>query len=591
MKILVVDDDHMILEMLENLLGLFGYQAILARDGQQAWETYQRGDIRMVITDLMMPRMNGIELCKKIRAFGGGQYTYIIVLTGFGQKEEMIEVFEGGADDYIPKPFDKEELKARVKTGERIIRLEEKHRQLQNSLLEGNNKIRTVFDSLHEEIVSIDNNRRIVSVNQAYINNRSVVSRDIIGKDFCTENFCTLPAGKEKISLSATFEKIFRTGDPEFLRSTIENYKGVTAHKEIHCLPVKNKAGKVFQIVVVTRDVTRDQQKADEIQKLNAELRQAVEQIRAKNETLENTLKQLKESQSQILQSEKMASIGQLAAGVAHEINNPTGFLGSNLKTLSDYMEDISSLVTDYRSFMRNIRSDRYGETDTAAFVERMSQISEKEASIDIDYILEDIPDLIKESREGTDRIKKIIVNLKDFAHPGDDVKKMADINDCLDSTLNIVWNEIKYKAEVSKQYGELPLVKCYPNQLNQVFLNLLVNAAQAIPDRGRIDIRTRSFNNQVEIIISDNGTGIPEEYLSKVFDPFFTTKPVGKGTGLGLNVAFNIIQKHQGIINIESTAGEGTVFTIKLPVGHAENETDDNSWNDQKQAGVSPTG
>ena len=455
MKILVVDDDHMILEMLENLLGLFGYQAILARDGQQAWETYQRGDIRMVITDLMMPRMNGIELCKKIRAFGGGQYTYIIVLTGFGQKEEMIEVFEGGADDYIPKPFDKEELKARVKTGERIIRLEEKHRQLQNSLLEGNNKIRTVFDSLHEEIVSIDNNRRIVSVNQAYINNRSVVSRDIIGKDFCTENFCTLPAGKEKISLSATFEKIFRTGDPEFLRSTIENYKGVTAHKEIHCLPVKNKAGKVFQIVVVTRDVTRDQQKADEIQKLNAELRQAVEQIRAKNETLENTLKQLKESQSQILQSEKMASIGQLAAGVAHEINNPTGFLSSNLKTLSDYMEDISSLVTDYRSFMRNIRSDRYGETDTAAFVERMSQISEKEASIDIDYILEDIPDLIKESREGTDRIKKIIVNLKDFAHPGDDVKKMADINDCLDSTLNIVWNEIKYKAEVSKQYGE----------------------------------------------------------------------------------------------------------------------------------------
>jgi signal transduction histidine kinase len=160
------------------------------------------------------------------------------------------------------------------------------------------------------------------------------------------------------------------------------------------------------------------------------------------------------------------------------------------------------------------------------------------------------------------------VINLKDFAHPGEQKLKYADINKNMESTLNVVWNELKCKARVVKEYGDLPEVRCYPQQLNQVFVNLLVNAAQVIEKEGEIRIATRALDGKVEIKISDTGKGIPEENLSKIFDPFFTTKEVGKGTGLGLNVAYNIIEKHKGTIDVESTVGKGATFTIRLPLG-----------------------
>jgi signal transduction histidine kinase len=185
---------------------------------------------------------------------------------------------------------------------------------------------------------------------------------------------------------------------------------------------------------------------------------------------------------------------------------------------------------------------------------------------------MEDIPNLIQESRDGLDRIKKIVMDLKNFSHPGEDTLKLTDINQCLDSTLNIVWNELKYKASIVKDYSDMTEVKCYPQQLNQVFINILVNAAQAIEKQGEIRIATRQTGDQVEIAISDTGQGIPEKNLNRIFDPFFTTKPVGKGTGLGLNVSYNIIKKHEGTITVHSELGKGTTFIIRVPVnGPAE--------------------
>ncbi len=163
-------------------------------------------------------------------------------------------------------------------------------------------------------------------------------------------------------------------------------------------------------------------------------------------------------------------------------------------------------------------------------------------------------------------KIKEIVIGLKDFAHPGEHKLNYADINKNK-STLNVVWNELKYKARVVKEYGELPQVKCYSQQINQVFVNLLVNAAQAIAKEGEIRISTRKIDDSVEIKISDTGAGIPKENLSKIFDPFFTTKEVGKGTGLGLNVAYNIIKKHKGTIEVQSEIGKGTTFTIQIPI------------------------
>ncbi|MBC8433169.1 MAG: PAS domain S-box protein [Desulfobacterales bacterium] len=271
--------------------------------------------------------------------------------------------------------------------------------------------------------------------------------------------------------------------------------------------------------------------------------------------------------EAQLLQSEKMASIGQLAAGVAHEINNPTGFVSSNLKTLSDYINDISSLTKAYRNLIAGLEETTDGNDSRPDISGQVQRITSLEQDVDVDFILKDILELIEESREGTERIKHIIQALKDFAHPGEDKPKFANINQNLDSTVNVVWNELKYKAEVVKDYGELPEVHCYPQMLNQVFMNLLVNAAQAIEKRGEIRIQTRADNGYVEIKISDTGAGIPQKNLSKIFDPFFTTKDVGKGTGLGMNVAYNIIKKHNGLIDVESKVGAGTTFTIRIPV------------------------
>jgi len=303
-----------------------------------------------------------------------------------------------------------------------------------------------------------------------------------------------------------------------------------------------------------------------ELMNYNINLEETVEKRTKKlNEALSN----LKNMQSQLVQTEKMASIGQLAAGVAHEINNPTGFISSNLNVLADYDMDIGSLIEQYRALVSDLMSGTSASAreGLSSISELLARIAEIEKEIDIDFILSDTPNLIKESQDGADRIRKIVISLKDFAHPGKNKLKYADINSNLDSTLNIVWNELKYNATIIKEYGQIPEVLCYPQQLNQVFMNILVNAAQAIEKQGEIKIATRLLDGKVEIKISDTGSGISEENLSKIFDPFFTTKEVGKGTGLGMNVAYNIIKKHKGTIDIESAVGVGTTFTISIPI------------------------
>jgi len=268
----------------------------------------------------------------------------------------------------------------------------------------------------------------------------------------------------------------------------------------------------------------------------------------------------------ELLQSQKLASIGQLAAGVAHEINNPTGFVSSNLSTLNNYQQDLNRLIKAYQGLKQAIKDhpDQFG-SDALAL--KVADIEGLEAEIDIDFVTEDIGALIAESREGTERIKSIVNDLKRFAHPGEDKVQDTDINAGLVSTLNIVNNELKYKADIITNFGDLPIIRANPQQLNQVFVNILVNAAQAIEDRGEIRIRTSLLEDRVEIRISDTGCGIPENELEKIFDPFFTTKEVGKGTGMGMNIVYNILQNHHGSINVQSAVGKGTTFIIQLPL------------------------
>ncbi|QWV92982.1 PAS domain S-box protein [Geomonas oryzisoli] len=279
-------------------------------------------------------------------------------------------------------------------------------------------------------------------------------------------------------------------------------------------------------------------------------------EIKQVSEELVAAYQELKATHSQLLQQEKMASIGQLAAGVAHEINNPMGFISSNLGTMVKYLERLEGFL--------EVQSAGIAET---APEQMRQEIAEARKKFKVDYILGDARSLLSESQDGAERVRGIVQNLKSFSRVDDAQASYVDLNECLESTVTIAWNELKYKTTLVRDYGELPPVKCRPQQLNQVFLNMLVNAAHAIEKQGEITIRTRRDGDEVLIAFSDTGAGIPDEIKSRIFEPFFTTKEVGKGTGLGLSISYDIIKKHQGSIEVESSVGEGTTFTIRLPI------------------------
>jgi signal transduction histidine kinase len=293
-----------------------------------------------------------------------------------------------------------------------------------------------------------------------------------------------------------------------------------------------------------------------------AELNAVNREIEAGRRALEAAYKDLQAQQATILQQDKMACIGQLAAGVAHDINNPIGFVAGNLEVLGKYWSNVAEFVA--------LQSGALG---ACAPAEPLTRVEEARRKLKIDYILEDFNAVVAEALDGTDRVNRIVLNLKGFSRTDETEARMADLHECLDSTLGIVANELRHKADVKKDYGDLPRVYCRPQQLNQVFMNLLINAAQAIDRWGEITIRTRLLGERVSIVIRDTGSGISRENLSRIFDPFFTTKAAGVGTGLGLSIVYDIIKRHRGEVVVESELNKGTAFTILLPLRGPEPE------------------
>ena len=312
--------------------------------------------------------------------------------------------------------------------------------------------------------------------------------------------------------------------------------------------PIEDENGEVSHICITINDVT-----STAISQLK--VKKALERISEEKRTQQKLIGKLEEAKDQLVQSEKMASIGQLAAGVAHEINNPVGFIKSNFSSLKRYGKDLHAVIEKYNGIIKELE-----KTQTQTEVDQINE------EFDIEFITEDIQNLLSESFEGITRIEDIVNSLKDYSR-SDNQWEQADINTHIENTLKIVSHELKYVASIEKDYGEIPLVECLPMQIGQVMMNLLVNAGQAIQEDGKIIIKTREENNKVIISVSDNGKGIAKEHLAKIFDPFFTTKPVGQGTGLGLSLSYNIIQKHNGEMNVESEVGKGTEFIIQLPI------------------------
>jgi two-component system NtrC family sensor kinase len=276
-----------------------------------------------------------------------------------------------------------------------------------------------------------------------------------------------------------------------------------------------------------------------------------------KNRKLADALQQIEKTQHQVIQQEKMATIGLMAAGVAHEINNPMSFISCNINSLGKYMERM-------REYQAALKIHLLACPDSSR-----QAIEEVQRKLKIEYILEDTISLVNQSLEGAGRVRNIVQALKNFSRIDQADEELADIIQCLESTINIVWNEIKYVATLQKDFGKIPKIKCYPQQLNQVFMNLLVNAAHAIAGMGEITVRTWQDSTNIFISISDTGSGIPVDIQQLIFEPFFTTKEAGKGTGLGLPISYDIVKKHGGDLMLASQLGLGTTFTVRLPINY----------------------
>jgi len=362
------------------------------------------------------------------------------------------------------------------------------------------------------------------------------------------------------------------TGLP--LRGSVDRQR--STHSAM-CWPLR-VAGRTIGAVAVNRAETSPRYTADDLDqgqalmsllalvmanhRMHVERENRILELSTLNATMQRINGMLEDAQNQVIQSEKLASIGQMAAGVAHEINNPLAFALSNLGSLEAYLTKIFELLAAY------IDADvALGSTNIPALAAARMLRDET----DFEFLRRDTADLVSESRDGLLRVKRIVQDLRDFSRGGvEEVLQAIDVHAALDRTLNIVRNELKYKANIVRNYGALPEIECMPSRLNQVFLNLLVNAGQSIDANGTITISTGVDDKDAWVSVADTGCGIAPENLNRIFDPFFTTKPVGQGTGLGLSVSHSIVRKHGGRIDVESEVGRGTCFTVRLPLVQA---------------------
>jgi PAS domain S-box-containing protein len=331
----------------------------------------------------------------------------------------------------------------------------------------------------------------------------------------------------------------------------------------IDAQPLYDEHGRLTRFMAIESDITERKVTEERLRQSEEELKRhrdhLEELVHSRTERLLHATRELEERQAQLVQSEKLASLGQMAAGIAHEINNPVAYVLSNLSTLGQYV----SLFTQLLWLYAELEEVAAHCPSTAGLLERIRRTREQG---ELEYVLGDVSELLQDSLEGALRVKEIVQSLRTFARQESGEPQLVDVNKGLETTLKMVWNELKYKCEVHCDYGQVPSVMGYPTQLNQVFMNLLLNASQAIETRGEIRISTALEGREVVVRVADTGHGMSPETLSKLFTPFFTTKPPGKGTGLGLSISYGIITRHNGRIEVQSEPGRGSTFTLRLP-------------------------
>jgi PAS domain S-box-containing protein len=523
-RVLIADDDRISCKLLGNLLTKWGYHPDIVYNGEDALRELVKPDAPpLAILDWMMPGLDGVQVIRKLRATHRESYTYILLLTAKGHKEDLLEGLDAGADDYLKKPFDAQELRARLRVGAG-------HKNIEGALREAERKYRGIFDDAIFGIFQSMPNGRYLSVNPAMAR--------IFGYDSAEEMIATV---------AGIFEQFYV--DPKYRDEFVLELESVGVVQNVECEVIRKDGSKIW--VASSARAIRENG------------------VVVRFEGMTEDITERKLLQSQLLQSQKLESIGQLAAGIAHEINTPIQYVGDNVQFLKCAFEDLKSLLAKYERLLESAQ----GNTISSEVIQEVASVIER---ADAGYLLEEIPRAIDEALEGVTRVSLLVHAMKEFSHPGTTNKTLVDLNHAIESTLTVAGNEWKRVAELETEFDpSLPPVSCLPGEFNQVILNLIVNAAHAIAEvvpkgsnkKGKILIQTRNCPQWIEIRIHDTGAGIPEKVQTRIFDPFFTTKEIGKGTGQGLSIARSVIvDKHGGSIHFETEEGKGTTFIIRLP-------------------------
>lgn len=538
MRVLVAEDEAISRRKLISFLSSWGYEVQAVEDGTQAWDILSKVDPpQIAILDWIMPGMYGPEVVQKVRQRSPSVPVYIILLTSQDRLEDTVQGFEAGADEYVIKPFNPQELQVRIKAGERVLHLQaalssrvadlegalSARLQAEEALRQSEERSRLLFTAIPNPVWVYDlETLRFLEINDAAAAHYG----------YSRSEFLNMKVSDIRLSGDAEGQGVGgpaqepREGESGQRKHRLKNGRVIDVQVSAHSVDFADRKA----VLAVAEDIT-------ERKRLEVELRHA----------------------------QKLEAVGGLAAGIAHEINTPIQFVGDNVRFLNDAFSGLRQLV------------GRYQELNASEGLEgrRLEEVQKAEEAADLPYLTEEIPKAIGQTLDGIERVATIVRAMKDFAHPDLGEMAAADLNKALESTLVVARNELKYVANVEADFGDLPLVPCLLGDLNQVFLNLLINAAHAIGDvmkktgnKGLIRVTTKREGRYVTVAISDTGTGIPGAIQNKIFEPFFTTKEVGRGTGQGLAIARSIVvEKHKGMLTFESESGKGTTFFIRLPL------------------------